>query len=195
MSSSSLLGARAPAVAADRRRSRRALARFARHRLAVVGAGFLLVVLLVAIFDPAVAPYHFSRQDLLDTYAGPDARHVIGTDALGRDMLSRLMYGARVSMSVGVVSTAVVLAIGVPLGLVAGYFGGTFDLLKTSIDEPALEGKTFICHRPDDRLEVYVDETIPPPAEWFLTYHRLPHRHVRADYDRNWAASYGGSGP
>jgi hypothetical protein len=74
-------------------------------------------------------------------------------------------------------------------------FGGTFDLLKTSIDEPALEGKTFICHRPDDRLEVYVDETIPPPAEWFLTYHRLPHRHVRADYDRNWAASYGGSGP
>ena len=129
MSSSSLLGARAPAVAADRRRSRRALARFARHRLAVVGAGFLLVVLLVAIFDPAVAPYHFTRQDLLDTYAGPDARHLVGTDALGRDMLSRLMYGARVSMSVGVVSTAVVLAIGVPLGLVAGYFGGTFDLL------------------------------------------------------------------
>jgi oligopeptide transport system permease protein len=103
--------------------------RFARHRLAVVGGVFLFVVLVVAIADPVLAPYHFSRQDLLDTYASPTARHLLGTDALGRDVLSRLMYGARVSMSAGLVATAIVLSVGVPLGLVAGYFGGTFDLL------------------------------------------------------------------
>jgi len=130
MGSSSLVGARAPAAGADRRRrSRRALVRFARHRLAVLGAGFLLVVLLVAIAVTVVAPYHFARQDLLDTYGVPDPHHLVGTDALGRDVLSRLMYGARVSMGVGLVTTAIVLAIGVPTGLLAGYFGGTFDLL------------------------------------------------------------------
>ena len=81
------------------------------------------------IAAPVVAPYRYTRQDLLNTYGAPDARHLVGTDALGRDVLSRLMYGARVSMSAGLVTTAIVLAIGVPTGLIAGYFGGTFDLL------------------------------------------------------------------
>ncbi|HLN13188.1 MAG TPA: ABC transporter permease [bacterium] len=103
--------------------------RFARHRLAVVGTVFLLVVLVVAIGAPVIAPYHYYRQDLLNTYAAPDGRHLAGTDALGRDVVSRLMYGARVSMSAGLVATAIVLVVGVPTGLIAGYFGGTFDLL------------------------------------------------------------------
>ncbi len=94
-----------------------------------MGAVLLLVILVVAIAAPAITPYRYTRQDLLDTYGAPDARHLIGTDALGRDVLSRLMYGARVSMATGLVTTAIVLGIGVPTGLVAGYFGGTFDLL------------------------------------------------------------------
>jgi oligopeptide transport system permease protein len=97
--------------------------------MAVAGAVFLSVVFLVAVAAPAVAPYPYDRQDLLETYASPDRLHLAGTDALGRDLLSRLMYGARVSISVGLASAAVVLAAGVPVGLAAGYFGGTFDLL------------------------------------------------------------------
>ncbi|HLY24529.1 MAG TPA: ABC transporter permease [bacterium] len=117
-------------LAADpRRRARRALARFARHRMAVVGAAFLAVVALTGAAAQTLSPYRYDKQDLLTTYGSPDARHLAGTDALGRDLLSRLIYGARVSMSVGLASAAIVLSVGVPTGLAAGYFGGTFDLL------------------------------------------------------------------
>jgi len=112
-----------------RRRYRRALARFQRHKMAVVGAAFLACVVLISAAAPALTPYRFDRQDLFATYNPPAARHLVGTDSLGRDVLSRLMYGARVSMSVGVTTLLVVLAIGVPVGLTAGYLGGTFDLL------------------------------------------------------------------
>src|SRR5438309_2284473 len=107
----------------------RALRRFTEHRMAVVGAAFLAIVVLTAISASVSAPYRYERQDLFATYRAPTHDHWAGTDALGRDVLSRLMYGARVSMSVGLATAALVLAIGVPVGLVAGYFGGTFDLL------------------------------------------------------------------
>jgi len=97
--------------------------------MAVAGAVFLVVVLLVAVAAPALTPYRYDKQDLLATYAAPDVHHLVGTDALGRDVLSRLMYGSRVSMSAGLAATAAVLVVGVPTGLAAGYFGGTFDLL------------------------------------------------------------------
>ncbi|HLW60326.1 MAG TPA: ABC transporter permease [bacterium] len=107
----------------------RALTRFARHRMAVAGALFLAIVILAGAGAPMLSAYRYDRQDLFATYAGPSRTHWAGTDALGRDVLSRLVYGARVSMSVGVITAALVLLAGVPLGLVAGYFGGTFDLL------------------------------------------------------------------
>jgi oligopeptide transport system permease protein len=97
--------------------------------MAVVGAIFLAVMVLIAITAPLSAPYRYDRQDLFATYQTASRAHWAGTDALGRDVFSRLMYGARVSMSVGLSSAAVVLAVGVPIGLVAGYFGGTLDLL------------------------------------------------------------------
>ncbi|HKV43211.1 MAG TPA: ABC transporter permease [bacterium] len=107
----------------------RALARFSRHRMAVAGAFFLVIVILAGAGAPVLSGYRYDRQDLFATYAGPSRAHWAGTDALGRDVLSRLMYGARVSMSVGVITAGLVLLAGVPLGLVAGYFGGSFDLL------------------------------------------------------------------
>ena len=107
----------------------RALRRFAQHRMAVVGAAFLGIVVLFAATAPFSTPYRYDRQDLFATYQPPGRVHWVGTDALGRDVLSRLMYGARVSMSVGLAAAALVLAAGVPIGLVAGYFGGTLDLL------------------------------------------------------------------
>src|SRR5690348_10506475 len=95
----------------------RAPRRFAAHRMAIVGAACLVVVALTAISAPLSAPYRYDRQDLFATYRPPSRAHWAGTDALGRDVLSRLMYGARVSMSVGLASAALVLAAGVPLGL------------------------------------------------------------------------------
>jgi oligopeptide transport system permease protein len=78
---------------------------------------------------PRVSPYRYDRQDLFATYQPPSPVHWAGTDALGRDVLSRLIYGGRVSASVGVTAAFLVLAFGVPVGLLAGYFGGPFDLL------------------------------------------------------------------
>lgn len=134
MAESPLLEATRPAPEsfgrpAYRRPGSRALRRFARHRMAVVGAAFLAIVVLTAISAPLSAPYRYDRQDLFATYRSPSGAHWAGTDALGRDVLSRLMFGARVSMSVGLASAGLVLAVGVPIGLTAGYFGGTFDLL------------------------------------------------------------------
>src|SRR5689334_24567974 len=130
MRDSTLVPVGAPArPAQERRRYHRALARFKRHKMAVAGAAFLAVVVLIAAAAPALTPYRYDRQDLLATYSPPGPRHWAGTDSLGRDVVSRLMYGARVSMSVGVMTLLLVLAIGVPMGLTAGYFGGKFDLL------------------------------------------------------------------
>ena len=119
----------APGALGGARAGSRALRRFAKHRMAVGGAALLAVVGLTAISAPVSAPFRYDRQDLFATYRAPTRDHWAGTDALGRDVLSRLMYGARVSMSVGVATAALVLAMGVPVGLTAGYFGGTFDLL------------------------------------------------------------------
>lgn len=123
-------GTRGAGAAQMRRRgSARALARFARHRMAVIGATFLVLVVVVAAAAPIVSPYRYDRQDLFATYRSPSGAHWAGTDALGRDVLSRLIHGARVSASVGIAAAVLVLAIGVPIGLAAGYIGGGFDLL------------------------------------------------------------------
>jgi hypothetical protein len=73
-------------------------------------------------------------------------------------------------------------------------FGGSFDTLKTSLDEPSLDDTAFIRYQPDEGLEVYVDETIPPPGEWWLSYHRFPRRHIRADYPRKTEGASADSG-
>jgi ABC-type dipeptide/oligopeptide/nickel transport system permease subunit len=105
------------------------MARFGRHRMAVAGAIFLAVLVAAAAGAATLSPYRYDRQDLFATYQPPSHAHWAGTDALGRDVLSRLLYGARVSAGVGIAAAVLVLAIGVPVGLVAGYFGGGFDLL------------------------------------------------------------------
>lgn len=95
----------------------------------VVALVFLLIVTVVAIFAPIIAPDNPLHQDLLSIFKGPSGRHLLGTDDLGRDVLSRLIYGTRVSLEVGVVSVAISLVIAVPIGFVAGYRGGLIDRL------------------------------------------------------------------
>src|SRR5439155_1467959 len=84
---------------------------------------------IVAIFASVVAPYPFQRQDLESTDLGPSAAHLLGTDGLGRDELSRLVYGSRISLAVALVDVLIVLVVGVPLGLMAGFFGRWLDVL------------------------------------------------------------------
>jgi oligopeptide transport system permease protein len=113
-----------------------AFARLRKNRLAMVGLIIVIVLFLLAIFGPMLAPYSYQAQDLKAVVANGnrpihpgDAHHILGTDQLGRDLLSRLMDGARISMSVAIVVQIVVLLIGVPIGAIAGWFGGRIDNL------------------------------------------------------------------
>ena len=109
--------------------------RFLRQRGGVLGAAIVLVVLLVAVFSPVLAPHAFDETDLLNTWAPPDASHWLGTDKLGRDIASRLIVGARVSLIVSLSVVAITLLVGVAAGMVAGYFGGLADsLIMRTVD-------------------------------------------------------------
>ncbi len=106
---------------------REALRRLLRSRLAVVSGVLLILFVLVAVFAPFVTPYHYTAQDYSALTQPPSRAHWLGTDDLGRDILSRLIFGARLSLAVGLVVQAVILLIGVPAGLIAAHFGGKVD--------------------------------------------------------------------
>ena len=108
--------------------------RLRRNWLAVVGLILVIWLLFVGIFGPLIAPYPYSQQDLKAVFAaggGPlpplSPGHILGTDQLGRDLLSRLLDGARISVTVALVVQVVILGIGVPIGALAGWFGGRLD--------------------------------------------------------------------
>ncbi len=100
---------------------------FARHRLALAGALIVFALVLIAVFAPFIAPYDPNRVDLLATAQGPSRAHLLGTDDIGRDVLSRVIFGTRVSLSVGLVSVTIYVFIGTLLGSLSGYFGGWVD--------------------------------------------------------------------
>jgi peptide/nickel transport system permease protein len=103
--------------------------RFIRNKLAVAGLIMILIVFLVAIFAPWLAPYDPKAQDLLNVEAPPSWQHWFGTDVVGRDQFSRVLYGARIALLVGLSSIFLSTLIGVLLGAVAGYFGRFWDSL------------------------------------------------------------------
>jgi peptide/nickel transport system permease protein len=112
---------------------------FARtSRLGAVAAVFLLLLVLIAIFADFVAPYHPLEADFRALRQAPSVRHWLGTDNLGRDVLSRLIHGARISLSVAIVSTVLSKVIGVAWGIATGYIGHTFDLVSQRIVEVLL---------------------------------------------------------
>jgi peptide/nickel transport system permease protein len=105
------------------------------NRRAGVGAAILAVLVLVAILAPVVAPHDPNAIDPNRILAGPDLAHPFGSDALGRDVLSRVLFAYRVSLGVAVGSVLLALAVGIPLGLIAGFFGGAVDsLLMRPVD-------------------------------------------------------------
>ena len=117
--------------------------RLKKNKLAVI-SGFVLIALIVlAIFAPWIAPHSYSYQNLELGAVGPSSTYWFGTDTLGRDQFSRILYGARVSLLVGFVATAVALVIGVSWGIVAGFFGGKIDSTMMRIVD-ILYGLPFI---------------------------------------------------
>ncbi len=101
--------------------------RLRRNRLALAGLGILILLCVVSLLTPWIAPYEYEAQNLALGASPPSPEHWFGTDIFGRDLLTRVMYGGRVSLMVGFVATAVALLIGVLWGTVAGYLGGKVD--------------------------------------------------------------------
>nr|WP_285891301.1 ABC transporter permease [Paenibacillus pasadenensis] len=102
---------------------------FRRNRMAMIGLGIIIFFILVALMAPLLAPYNYKEQNLVDRLQAPSGEHWFGTDDLGRDIFSRIIYGTRISLWVGVSSVLGSIASGTLLGIVAGYYGRWIDAL------------------------------------------------------------------
>lgn len=110
-----------------------AISRLRKNKMAMLGLYFLTALVLIAILTPWLAPYSYEEQNLELGASAPSAQHWLGTDVLGRDQLTRIMYGSRISLAVGFIATAVALTIGVIWGAVAGFIGGRTDAVMMRI--------------------------------------------------------------
>lgn len=104
-----------------------------KNRLALSGLVILLFLIVVSLLTPWIAPYSYEEQNLMLGATAPSAAHWLGTDIFGRDMLTRIMYGGRVSLMVGFIATAVALVIGILWGAIAGFVGGRLDAVMMRI--------------------------------------------------------------
>ncbi len=103
--------------------------RFKKNKMALCALGMILFLILMAVAAPLIAPYPRDKGDLSKRFGKPSGEHWLGTDDMGRDVLTRLIYGAQASLAVGLVSTGISIVIGVTLGAISGYFGGFVDNL------------------------------------------------------------------
>ncbi|MEG0541307.1 MAG: ABC transporter permease, partial [Angelakisella sp.] len=109
--------------------------RLKKNKLAVLGLITLLLIIFLAIFAEQIAPYSYSEQDYSNTFQGPSKEHWMGTDNYGRDILSRVIFGTRVSLQIGFISLLGGAFIGCVLGAIAGYFGGIVDTLIMRVSD------------------------------------------------------------
>ena len=110
-------------------RERSRLQRFLRNRAAAVGATIVFLMVILALAAPVLAPYDPLRQDLIANLQGPSRAHWFGTDNLGRDVLSRVMYGGRITIPIALLGVLIALIVGIPLGLLSGYYTGVIDTI------------------------------------------------------------------
>lgn len=101
--------------------------RLARNKLAMFGMVIIIILLLAAIFADFISPYDYAAQNLNNTCAAPSLKHLMGTDDFGRDMLSRVIYGGRISLLVAITAIAMALVVGGLIGVSAGFLGGSYD--------------------------------------------------------------------
>ncbi len=117
--------------------------RFKRHRGAIAGA-IIFGILVLATILSFLSPYDPEKSNLPEKFQAPSAIHPLGTDALGRDLLTRILYGGRISLSVGGIAVAISLLIGVPIGALAGYYGGRVDAILMRITDAFLSLPAFL---------------------------------------------------
>ncbi|RYE33452.1 MAG: ABC transporter permease [Hyphomicrobiales bacterium] len=117
---------------------------FTRNRLSWVGLALLATIVLVAIFAPSLAPYDPLEQNIVARLEPPSAEYLLGTDSFGRDVLSRLIYGARISLFVGFVAILIAMVVGTTIGVISGYIGGIFDQIVMGVLDVMLSFPTLL---------------------------------------------------
>ncbi len=131
-------------LATPERSQMRGLRTLVRNKAAVMGLIILLVFVVVSVAAPLLTPYDPTQQKLSDAFQWPSMTHPLGTDNLGRDILARIMYGGRYTLMIGVLAVTLALLIGVPLGLISGYFGGWADMVIQRIADIMLAFNPFL---------------------------------------------------
>ena len=117
---------------------------FNANKTSWIGLGLFLAVALAAALAPLIAPYDPLEQDVLDKLRSPTLQHLLGTDSFGRDILSRLLYGARISLLIGFTSTLLAMAAGSAIGMLAGWYGGRFDAVIVQLVDVLLAFPSLI---------------------------------------------------
>ena len=135
-----------------------AFTRLSKNRLAVFGLIVLICMMIIAIFAGWISPYSYETQDLDLSASPPSSKHWLGTDTLGRDLFTRILYGSRVSLMVGFLATAVALTIGVLWGTISGYMGGRVDIFMMRI--VAAEVVSHPGARPETSLRKLVESRL-----------------------------------
>jgi peptide/nickel transport system permease protein len=117
--------------------------RFSKNRLAVIGAVIVLLLITVSLFAPFIAPYDPTAINVHDVLSPPSKTHLLGTDELGRDVFSRIIWGSRVSLKVGFVAVGFAIIIGIVIGAIAGFYGGKIDAILMRFVDIMLAFPTF----------------------------------------------------
>jgi peptide/nickel transport system permease protein len=103
--------------------------RFKKNRLSMAGLCVISLISLMAVFAPLISPYDATSVDVYNVLSAPDRSHILGTDELGRDVLTRMLWGSRISLTVGFVAVGIAISIGILIGSLAGFYGGRMDSL------------------------------------------------------------------
>ncbi len=127
----------------EQRYKRTAIRRLMKNKPALAGGAFIIFVGIIVLLAPLIVPYNYDEQNLGEQYQGPSLKHWMGTDSKGRDLLTRVLYGGRISLAVGLAGAAVSLLIGVTYGSIAGFVGGRTDNIMMRVVD-ILYGLPFI---------------------------------------------------
>ena len=119
------------------------LIKLIRNKFALTGLIIITLLILVALFAPVISPYTPSQQNLFERLQSPSLHHFFGTDDLGRDVFTRMIFGARISLAVGFISVFIILVIGTFLGIISGYYGGKIDYIIMRFTDIVLCFPTF----------------------------------------------------